>query len=91
MRRTATALAKQMTEAGITPENVTTNPAYLMSGNQPFLRYAMDGNRRPILGQSACTLWGDDGDWLLWDAHGSKNVRIVYLTGIGWSVANVGD
>lgn len=84
MRRTAELLAAQMIAAGITPENVTSHPAYLPPGNgaPAFLRYAMSDDNEPVLGDSACVLWADGKDgWRLWDTYGAQNVLIVYENG----------
>lgn len=85
MQQVATALAAQMTAAGITPDNVTGHPAYLHSAGLGLLRYAMDENQ-PVLGQHACSLRQDGRDWLCWDAWGYQAARITYRDG-AWRVA----
>lgn len=84
MRETAESLAAQMTAAGITPENVTSHPAYLppAGGGPAFLRYAMNDDNQPVLGEWACTLYKDGSNgWRLWDKYGARNVLIVYENG----------
>ena len=86
MQRHATSLAQQMTAAGITPENVTSHPAYVNSAGRGLLVYALDDNN-PVLGKWACSLHQDGADWLLWDAFGHSNKRITYRDG-AWAVAD---
>lgn len=81
MKAIARSLAIQMTAARITPQNVTSHAAYSDAGGRPWLAYAMDDNRKPVLGQYACSLHGDGNDWLLWDSHGVKSIAITYSDG----------
>ena len=86
MQEIAQSLAAQMTLAGITPENVKNHPAYFDDthmGGTGMLRYAMDDDDQPVLGDHACSLTQDGADWLLWDNWGAKSVRITHV--IDWA------
>jgi hypothetical protein len=87
MKRIATQLASQMNDAGITPGNIATHPAYTVAGDR-FLKYAMDDNNNAVLGQAACTLHQDGNDWICWNDHGSSGYRISYSNG-SWEVSKV--
>lgn len=80
-REQAISLARQMTDAGITPDNVKTCSAYSNNG-QELLRWAEGDDGEPIFGEWACSLCSDEkGGWLLWDDYGSRCETIVYRDG----------
>ena len=87
MKRIAASLARQMNDAGLTPGNITTSPAYMVAGKS-FLRYAMDDNNNPVLGQAACTLNQDGADWICWNDQGTAGYRISFKKG-SWEVQKV--
>ena len=76
MRRIAKELAKQMNQANIVPGQEHRHPAYIESMDS--LRYAINNDGKPVLGESACSIDRYFEEWVVWDDFGASGTRIVY-------------
>jgi hypothetical protein len=73
----AKSLAAQMNVAGLRPGEEKNHPAWQNVSSRGGLAYAMVAGQ-PVLGEFACSIYGHETGWVVFDAHGSRGVTIVW-------------